>query len=154
MGVLQIKQKRQVILSQWWIAANVLNNFFYFVLWHKMDNNMLRLLIIFFLGMFCKLVFCKLQNIRWPSNVTSTAWSKWLKPPYIYGTDWHNVKKKGTLLIKNTTILLLVFWSTRSSRLQMFFKIGVLKNVPIFTWKFLCWSLFLITLQTFSSDLY
>ena len=42
------------------------------------------------------------------------------------------------------TLLLLVFWSTRSSRLQMFFKIGVLKDVPIFTGKHLCRSLFLI----------
>ena len=32
----------------------------------------------------------------------------------------------------------------RSSRLQMFFKIGALKNFPIFTRKHLCWSLFLI----------
>ena len=29
---------------------------------------MLRLLIVFFLGMFWKLVFCKLENMRWPSN--------------------------------------------------------------------------------------
>ena len=34
----------------------------------------------------------------------------------------------------------------RSSRLQMFFKIGVLKNFAIFTEKHLCWSLFLIKL--------
>ena len=36
----------------------------------------------------------------------------------------------------------------RSSRWQMFFKIGVLKNFAIFTEKHLCWSLFLIMLQT------
>ena len=35
----------------------------------------------------------------------------------------------------------------RSSRSQMFFKIGVLKNLAIFTRKHLCWSLFLIKLQ-------
>ena len=35
----------------------------------------------------------------------------------------------------------------RSSRLQMFFKKGVLKNIAIFTAKHLCWSLFLIKLQ-------
>ena len=34
-----------------------------------------------------------------------------------------------------------------SSRWQMFFNIGVLKNIPIFTGKHLCWSLFLIKLQ-------
>ena len=32
----------------------------------------------------------------------------------------------------------------RSSRSQMFFKIGVLKNLAIFTGKHMCWSLFLI----------
>ena len=35
----------------------------------------------------------------------------------------------------------------RSSRSQMFFTIGVLKNFAIFTEKHLCWSLFLIKLQ-------
>ena len=36
----------------------------------------------------------------------------------------------------------------RSSRSQMFFKIGVLKNFAIFRRKHLCWSLFLIKMQT------
>ena len=36
-----------------------------------------------------------------------------------------------------------------SSRWQMFFNIGVLKNFPIFTGKHPCWSLFLIKLQAF-----
>ena len=36
----------------------------------------------------------------------------------------------------------------RCSCSQMFFKIGVLKNFAIFTWKHLCWSLFLTKLQT------
>ena len=35
----------------------------------------------------------------------------------------------------------------RSSRSQMFFKIGVLKNFVIFTAKYLCWDLFSIKLQ-------
>ena len=35
----------------------------------------------------------------------------------------------------------------RSSRSQMFFKIGVLKNFTVLTGKRLCWSLFLIKLQ-------
>ena len=39
----------------------------------------------------------------------------------------------------------------RSSRSQMFFKIGVLRNFAIFTVKQLCWSLFLIKLQDRSS---
>ena len=37
----------------------------------------------------------------------------------------------------------------RSSRSQMFFKIGVLKNFAMFTGKHLCWSLFLIKMQAF-----
>ena len=37
----------------------------------------------------------------------------------------------------------------RSSRSQMFFKIGVLKKFAMFTGKHLCWSLFLIKLQAF-----
>ena len=55
---------------------------------------------------------------------------------------------KKALLIKKR-----VFWVPhefpwiRSSRSQMFFKIGVLKNFTKFTGKELCWSLFLINLQ-------
>ena len=41
------------------------------------------------------------------------------------------------------------FCSSRSSRSQMFFKIGVLKNFANFTGKQLCWSIFLIKLQAF-----
>ena len=40
----------------------------------------------------------------------------------------------------------LIYSDFRSSRLQMFFKIFVLKNFSIFTGKHLCWSLFLIKL--------
>ena len=68
MGVLQITQIQQVTLYQWWIVVNNILNWFCFVLSCKMDGVMLRLLIVFFLGMFCKLVFCKLENMRWPSN--------------------------------------------------------------------------------------
>ena len=35
----------------------------------------------------------------------------------------------------------------RNSRSQMFFEIGALENVAIFTEKHLCWNLFLIKLQ-------
>ena len=35
----------------------------------------------------------------------------------------------------------------KNSRSQMFFEIGALENVAIFTEKHLCWSLFLIKLQ-------
>ena len=39
------------------------------------------------------------------------------------------------------------FKKLKSSRLQMFFKIGSIKNFAIFTGKHLCWELFLIKLQ-------
>ena len=39
----------------------------------------------------------------------------------------------------------------RSSRWQMYFKIGVLKNFAIFTGKHLCWSIFLIKLLAWNS---
>ena len=38
---------------------------------------------------------------------------------------------------------------SRSSRSQIYFKIGVLKNFAMFTGKRLCWSLFLIKIQAF-----
>ena len=40
------------------------------------------------------------------------------------------------------------FIQNRCSRLQMFFKIGVLKNFANFTGNYLCWSLFLIKFLT------
>ena len=51
----------------------------------------------------------------------------------------HQLDQKRKQLIICTTF--------RSSRSQMFFTIGVLKNFAIFTEKHLCWSLFLIKLQ-------
>ena len=40
--------------------------------------------------------------------------------------------------------VLWISWIARSSQLQMFFRIGALKNFAIFIGKQLCWSLFLI----------
>ena len=42
-------------------------------------------------------------------------------------------------------------WTNRSSRSEMFFEIGVLKNSALFTGKHLCWSLFLMNLWAFMS---
>ena len=50
----------------------------------------------------------------------------------------------------SSAVLLDFSWSlriSRSSRSQIFFKIGVLKNFAIFIGKHMCWSLFLIKLQ-------
>ena len=46
-------------------------------------------LIVFFLGMFCKLVFCKLQSIRWPSKVTWNIYIYLIK----YMFNWKYLKK-------------------------------------------------------------
>ena len=44
---------------------------------------------------------------------------------------------------------IITFTTIRSSRSQMFYKTSVLKNFENFTGKYLCWSLFLIELQTY-----
>ena len=55
---------------------------------------------------------------------------------------------KWSILIANINKFLIRNTSRgRSSRLQMIFKVDVLKYFAIFTGKYLCWSLFLITLQ-------
>ena len=53
-------------------------------------------------------------------------------------------RKELLFLIKKRHLQYLIF---RSSRSQMFFKIGVLKNFANFTAKHLCWSIFFIKLQ-------
>ena len=67
------------------------------LMWRVFRHN---LLMVSFLCMFCKLVFSKLQNMGWPSNVTWNIYQrrtvKMAKATYIYGIHCHNV-------IKNTT---------------------------------------------------
>ena len=69
-----------------------------------------------------------------------------------------SVHKVSKLLVKeiSETERFMELWQTekslwnllcKSSRSQIFFKIGVLKNVAIFTAKHMCWSLFLMKLQ-------
>ena len=53
------------------------------------------------------------------------------KNKQIFGSPWY-----CGLCLKNMII------TVRSSRLQMFFEVGVLKNIANFTGKQLCWSLF------------
>ena len=63
--------------------------------------------IVFFLVMFWKLVFCKLQNMRWPSNVTWNIQQRcFVKMAKAKHHLWHPLTqcyKKGFPLIKNTT---------------------------------------------------
>ena len=56
---------------------------------------------------------------------------------------------KALILQNQESYCNLVLTRFGSSRSHMFFKIGVLRNFAIFTGKQLCWSLFLIKLQTF-----
>ena len=59
---------------------------------------------------------------------------------------------KWSIVIANINKFLIQNTSRgRSSRLQMIFKIDVLKDFAIFTGKHLCWSLFLIMLQVLRS---
>ena len=50
-------------------------------------------------------------------------------------------------ILERTKLKCIVFTNTRSRRLQMFFKIGTLKNFAVITRKHLCRSLFLNELQ-------
>ena len=62
-----------------------------------------------------------------------------------------NKNKKGKRICKGLKISVMGVISTssiKSSRSQMFFKVGVLKNFAIFTGKHMCKSLFLIKLKT------
>ena len=73
------------------------------------ENSIFRhnLLMVFFQGMFCKLVFCKLQNMGWPSNIAWNIQQRCLvKMAKATLHLWHSLTqfyKKGTPLIKNTT---------------------------------------------------
>ena len=90
------------------------------------------LLVVFFLGIFCKLVFCKLQKMRWPSNCNCNC-RHLVKmaevTSNICGTHWHGVTKRALLLSKKPprkndtlhkwrlTTTLLAFWSTTNTLL-------------------------------------
>ena len=60
-------------------------------------------------------------------------------------TLWNHILYDTILIFQQ------VFWINRSSRSEMFFKIGILKNFAIITGKHLCWSPFLIKLRTWRS---
>ena len=75
-------------------------------------------LFIYFFKIPCSIIFCCCKSI-------------WL----------FSIKKRRFCVLELLREL------SRSSRSQMFFKIGVLRNFAMFTGKHLCWSLFLIKLQ-------
>ena len=53
----------------------------------------------------------------------------------------------SSILIRSFSFKSRGYSSSRSNHWQIFLKIGVLKNFAIFTWKHLCWSLYLKTLE-------
>ena len=61
--------------------------------------------------------------------------------------NWQRTEVVFATEVKFQTSLISL-WISKSSRLQTFLKIGVLKNFANLTGKHFCWSLFLITLQT------
>ena len=71
----------------------------------------------------------------------------WLLLEKLKGNYSLKRKKQPVRVIRENSCMLKEAATIRSSRLQMFFKIGVLKNFAIFTGKHPCWSLFKITLQ-------
>ena len=113
-------------MNLFWRVFLIIKIWFYV----KITENLIfrhSLLIVFFVDMFCRLVFCKLQNMRRPSNVQRALTEglvKMAKPPNIYGTHWHSVTKRALLLSKvpppknetqhkwHLAATLLVFWST------------------------------------------
>ena len=100
----------------------------------KMQNFIL-MFTFFILDLFCK--FCpKINLVFWCCLIHFQVF----QPQRPEASDFPCYKQFGIYKV-----------SFRSSRLQMFFKIGVLKNFAIFMKKHLSWSLFLTTLQAYMS---
>ena len=68
----------------------------------------------------------------------------------IYERDWPKFDRENFILNYFSVVMIMrvMMRKYRSSRSQIFFKIGVLKNFSNFTRKHLCRSFFLIKLQT------
>ena len=67
---------------------------------------------------------------------------KWLLFEKLKGNCSLKRKKQPVKVIRENSCMLKEAVTTRSSRSQMLFKIGVLENFAIFTGKHPCWSLF------------
>ena len=69
--IVQVTLYRRLLIKQ--SIESFLKGFLLIKTWFYVkiaENIVFSLLIVFSQGMFCKLAFCKLQNMRWPSNVT------------------------------------------------------------------------------------
>ena len=89
----------------------------------------------------CNFITKKVQHRCFP-----VRFAKFLRIPIL-----KNICERLLLYLHyNSHIILtfITFTTIRSSRLQVFYKIGVLENFAYVTGKHLCWSLFLIKLLT------
>ena len=91
-------------------------------------------------------------SVPWPIFAKSSILDVWLKFSLCH---WIYMKipvvefffqRKFSFFKESCQLLACIFTKSRSSRSQMFFKIGTFKNLANFTGKYLCWSLFLIKL--------
>ena len=85
-----------------------------------------------------------LLGIRVPGSAVPcfTATRNWLLFEKLKGNCSLKRKKQSVKVIRENSCMLKEAVTTRSSRSQMLFKIGVLENFAIFTGKHPCWSLF------------
>ena len=88
-----------------------------------------------------------LEDLKHLNNISQNRMTwKNLDPKFLLHWEWIKfVKLENYWLVAfNSTRFVPTFYTYRSSRSQMFFKIGALKNFTIFTGKHLCCSLFFI----------
>ena len=93
------------------------------------------------------------DNTEFTFSSRSDSKLSYTKDFVLYGFLWNLTaifNFRRWLLVKELQDIFYSIFSDSSSRLQMFFKISVLKNFAILTGKYLCWGLFLIKLQGFS----
>ena len=99
-----------------------------------------------------KLNFFLLPNLIWKDALwlyllLRVNQGNWLLFGKLKGNYSLKRKKQSGKVIRENSCMLKEAVTTRSSRSQMLFKIGIFENFAIFTGKYPCWSLFKIKLQ-------
>ena len=97
-------------------------------------------------------IYFLLPNLIWKDAISlylllRVNQGNWLLFEKLKGNYSLKRKKQSVRVIRENSCMLKEAVTTRSSRSQMLFKIGVLENFAIFTGKHPCWSLFKIKLQ-------
>ena len=92
------------------------------------------------------IICCMILKISLFKCGFDTMTNKWF---FKWFRNWYDARLPETVndSINDSVIRRAMNDLMRSSRLQMFFKVCVLKNVVVLTEKHLCWNLFLIKLQ-------